>query len=74
MTRTDLEGETYDKLLDLIERDEFDDVPGLVLAGALMRVSVGLAVNVVGPHRAPDACQTALDCVLRDTLDGVEIQ
>jgi hypothetical protein len=51
------------RLFAVIESD-FGELPVKVIAGALMRASVALAVEVLGPRRGQNAARRALDNIL----------
>lgn len=59
------EAETTQQVLDLLCANS-RDLPSGIAAGALMRASVLLVVDLIGRERAADTCRAALENVLRD--------
>tara|TARA_R110000772_G_scaffold58539_4_gene132563 strand:+ start:36553 stop:36780 length:228 start_codon:yes stop_codon:yes gene_type:complete len=59
----DAENKATLDLLALIEKD-FGGLPARVIAGALMRTSVALAVEVLGPVSGEQAARQALESIL----------
>lgn len=63
--RAETEAAVTRRVLDLLGADQ-GDVPISIAAGALMRASVLLAVEVAGPEGAPEACRQALENIITD--------
>jgi hypothetical protein len=63
--RVRMESAATDQLIEYVGREQ-GDLPARVVAGALMRASVQLAIELMGPEKGPEAARNALETVLSD--------
>lgn len=63
--RAEMERETAEWIVDEISNQK-SDLPTYVVAGALMRVSVILAMEAAGPEKGPLMARQAVENVLHD--------